>query len=104
MNADSFLLSINLETFTDLTTDADLYQLNRSLCCMTHDNYSTVRQNYALGFQDGVKFWHHFFMGKGVSDDPNTTVIHANNHSVFLATISTGYVTTASTGTAILDH
>jgi len=36
-SADLFLLAINLETFMDLTTDTYWYQLNRSLCCITHD-------------------------------------------------------------------
>jgi hypothetical protein len=79
--ADFFLLAINLETFMDLTTEADWYQLNRSLCCITHDKQFDCATELYLRIPRWCKVLATFFKGKGVSDDPNTKVMHANNHS-----------------------
>lgn len=81
-SADFFLLAINLETFMDLTTDANWYQLNTSLCCITHDKqFLNCATELYLKIPRWCKVMATFFRGKGVSDDPNTKVIHATNHS-----------------------
>jgi len=82
MSVDFFLLAINQETFTDLTTDTDWYQLYKSLCCKTHDKkFLDCASELYLRIPRWCKVLATFFRGKAVSDDPNTKVIHANNHS-----------------------
>jgi len=83
----------------DLTTDADWYQLNRSLCCITHDKqYLDCASELYLRIPRWCKVLATFFWGKGVFDDPDTKVIHANNHSSCISDqMSTGYATTETT-------
>jgi len=56
------------------------------------NNFSTVQQNYTLGFQYGVKLWQHFFRAKDVPDDPNIKVIHANNHSSCISDLNVHWI------------